>query len=154
VDHGGGGNLMETPCLPTSSKPLVYLSRVTDTPWSWERINSSARPIWTDHAFRGRLTLHAWRDGSKAKLCTVLTSRLDMSFTPALRLKGRTDPSIRLVHPEVALCRWFGQGWTKRICGAEIFDDRQVQAVHALVDAARDISRGKRRTIELPAAAR
>jgi len=36
-----------------------------------------------------------------------------------------------------------------RFCGADIFDDRQVEAVHALVDAARDIGRGKRGTIEL-----
>jgi hypothetical protein len=28
-----------------------------------------------------------------------------------------------------------------RFCGAGIFDDRQVEAVHALVDAARDIGR-------------
>jgi hypothetical protein len=36
-----------------------------------------------------------------------------------------------------------------RFCGAEIFDDRQVEAVHVLVDAARDIGRGKDGTIEV-----
>src|SRR5262249_47825404 len=33
-----------------------------------------------------------------------------------------------------------------RSCGAKIFDDRQVEAVHALADAARDIGRGKDET--------
>jgi hypothetical protein len=36
-----------------------------------------------------------------------------------------------------------------RSCGTALFDDRQVEALHALVDAARDIGRGKRGSIEL-----
>jgi hypothetical protein len=36
-----------------------------------------------------------------------------------------------------------------RFCGAEIFDDFQVNAVHELVDAAKDIARNKRGDIEI-----
>jgi hypothetical protein len=35
------------------------------------------------------------------------------------------------------------------LCGAKIFDDRQVEAVNALVDAARDIARGNTVSLEL-----
>jgi hypothetical protein len=36
-----------------------------------------------------------------------------------------------------------------RHCGAALFDDRQVEAIHALVDAARVVGRGNRGSIEL-----
>jgi hypothetical protein len=36
-----------------------------------------------------------------------------------------------------------------RHCGKAIFDDRQVEAIHALVEAARDVGRGNRGTIEV-----
>jgi hypothetical protein len=36
-----------------------------------------------------------------------------------------------------------------RFCGARTFDDLQVDAVHALVDAAKEIVRGKRAAIEV-----
>jgi len=35
------------------------------------------------------------------------------------------------------------------LCGAALFDNREVEAIHALVDAARDVGRGKSGTSEL-----
>jgi hypothetical protein len=64
-----------------------------------------------------------------------------------LRITLAQETTVRLTcghcHKEakMPLIRLASQLEKCRFCGALIFDDRQVEAVHALVDAAHDIAR-------------
>jgi hypothetical protein len=72
-----------------------------------------------------------------------------------LRIALAKDTTVRLTcgrcHKEakMPLIKLAKQLEKCRFCGASIFDDRQVEAVHALVDAARDIGRGKDGVMEV-----
>jgi hypothetical protein len=64
-----------------------------------------------------------------------------------LRISLAKDTTVRLTcgrcgkEAKMPLIKLAIQLETCRFCGTTIFDDRQVEAVHALVDAARDIAR-------------
>jgi hypothetical protein len=72
-----------------------------------------------------------------------------------LRITLAKETTVRLTcgrcgkEAQIPLIKLASQLEKCRFCGAKIFDERQVEAVHALVDAARDIGRCKNGTIEV-----